>query len=396
MDLLPPRISDPGLFALFADILAVPTGSAERTSALRLRFINQHVSWQALAQMADEQGALLPLIGAIIRQSLLLPVPSGLTSEARAQHPTVQLITVYKEHLARHLRQREQLVDILKTLNRQRIAPMLLKGARYLFAPPGDWCEARDMRDIDLMIDPLDSERAVTTLAAEGYVADKRPVPIDQHLPEMWHDRYPSAVELHTEALSFSARKMLPTEELWRRGVRMSTAEGDFFVLPIEWHLLHGTLNHQIADRCYAQHLLTVKPLWEFAMLAGYVSDQGWKSIADHMSARGCADVLASSIVQAARLFGMVMPSKISISPAARTHAEATFENAAAPDWLRRVRFLADQLRYGFARETLAARYRLTEDNVSIWTRARHLRFLIQYYRGRIGDRLFGQRGRMS
>ena len=73
-----------------------------------------------------------------------------------------------------------------------------------------------------------------------------------------------------------------------------------------------------------------------------------------------------------------------------------TFENAAAPDWLRHGRRLADQLRFGFARETLAVRYRLDEKQVSVWTVGRHLRFLIQHYRGRILDRLFGERSRPS
>ena len=394
LDLLPPRVSNPRLFALFADILAVRV--AEGNAELRLRLIESKLPWEALAHVADGHGVLSPFVWALMRRSLLLPVPAGTARDGTAQHPTTQLTAIYQQHLSRRQCQCNQLVSILGALNRESIEPLLLKGARYVLAPAGVWSEARDMRDIDLLVRPGDAERTIAALAAQGYTPDPRPIPMDQHLPEMWHDGHPSAVEVHTEALSFSARKILTTEEIWRYATRLSTDHSAFYVLPAEWHLLHGLLNHQISDRCYDQRMLAVKSLWEFAKLADEVSDQGWKSIVDRMTASRHADVLGSCLVQAMRLFGITCPQGIEISPAARAHAEATFENAAAPDWLRHCRRLSDQLRFGFARETLAVRYRLDENKVSIWTMGRHLRFLTRHYRGRMLYRLFGQRGRPS
>jgi hypothetical protein len=394
LDLLPPRIANPELFALLTDILAVecnPSGNAK----LRLRLIGEPTSWQDLSGLAEAQEALMPFVWALARRSLLLPLPARATGEAAAGHPTVALTSIYQQHITRRQRQRDQLFGIIAALNRDNIEPLLLKGARYLLAPPDSWGEARDMRDLDLLVRPEDGERAMGALAAAGYSTDPRPTPIDQHLPEMWHPGSPSAVEIHTHALAFSARKILATDEVWRRTIRSAAQQGSFFILPAEWHLLHALLNHQISDRGHARRMLAVKPLWEFAMLGSEVPDEGWRAIANHMAARGGADVLGSWIVQAARLYGLAYPAGGAISPAARAHAAATMARAGAPDWLRRGYFLADQLGFAFSRETLAVRYRIEQEQVSLGTVSRHLRFLVRHYRGRMLGRLFGERDRL-
>ena len=392
MNLLPPPISASDL-ALLAGILAAPKRD-DAIAALRLRLIRQDVSWQRLVQLASEQGVLFPLIGASMRARLLPPVPQQHSAERAAVHPAIQLNAVYQEHLARRERQKAQLATILKSLNRHDVQPLLLKGARYLLAPAGDWCKSRDMRDIDLLVPAGKSATAMRALIDDGYIADQRPVPLDQHLPELWRGGCPSAVELHIESLSFAARRYLPTDDLWRQAVRTTTAEGEFFTLPLDGQLLYAVLDRQMSDRHYAQRVLDLKSLWEFAMLARDVSEQDWNKLADDGARRGYADVLASTFLQAVQLFGAALPPAITVSPAARAHASATLENATAPEWRRRLRALTDQLSFAFARDTLAARYHIAAGDVGVVTRARHLLFLLRHYRGRIAMRLFGQRGR--
>jgi hypothetical protein len=393
LDQLPPRISDPAVFASFADILAVRPSAAD-TARLRLRLIDGKVSWQALTDFALGQDAIFPLIWALRRRSLLLPVPRASRHLESVDHPTSALEALYDQHLARRRAQRDQLIAIIAALNQAGIVALVLKGARYLLAPQGPWCEARSMRDIDLLVRKDDAQAAVAALERQGYASDAQFVPMDQHLPELWMSGRPSAVEIHTEALAFSARKTLATDEVWQRAVRLSTEAGAFFVLPVEWHLLHGLLNHQLSDRGHARCLLALKALWEFALLGCEMSEEAWRSIDDHMNGRGQADVLGSWIVQAARLFGLGHPPGGTISSAARAHAEQTLAHAARPDWLRRGHFLAAQLRFGFARETMAVRYGLVETEVSPLTAVRHLRFLARYYRGQVLRRLMGRDAR--
>jgi len=391
LELLPPAISDPGLFKLLTDALSVSADTAENA---RLRLMG--VSWQALVDLAQAQGVLPPLVWALRRRALLLPVPEGLAHADAAGHPTVQLETSYQRHLERRKRQRIQLAAVIGVLNRANIQPCLLKGARYLLAPAGSWSEARDMRDLDLLVRPDDAERAVAALAAEGYRSDPNSGPTDQHLPELSKDGCPSAVELHIEALAFSARAVLPADEVWRRGVRLSISQGSFVVLPDEWHLLLGLLHHQISDRDHVRHVLALKPLWEFTMLGSELPDQGWHFIGAHMAEAGQSDVLADWVVQATELLGLRHPPRVEISPAARAHALATIAAARAPTWLRRARFLLDQLGFGFSRKTMAVRYGVDADAVSVSTYGRHLQFLLQRYRGRVWQRLTGRGDRLS
>jgi hypothetical protein len=390
LDLLPPRISDFNLLALLADILAI-SPSASDTAQLRLRLFDRKFSWQALADLAIGQDVIFPLIWALRRRSLLLPVPEKLRNDPAADHPTAALEAVYQRHLTRQRAQRDQLVAIIAALNEVNVVPLLLKGARYLLAPTGNWCEARDMRDIDLLVRTDDAPRTVVALKAAGYRFEEGFVPLDQHLPELWLAGHPSAVEIHTEALAFTARKVLTTEEIWRYGIRRSYAGGAFFVLPEEWHLLQGLLSHQISDRGHVRCLLAIKALWEFAALGNGLSVLGWHSIADHMAARAQADMLGSFIVQAAHLFGFAYPSGVTVSSTARAHAEKTFAHASRLNSLRRAYFLADQLRFGFARETMAVRYGLAESDVSLLTMGRHVSFLVSRYRGQMLRRITGR-----
>jgi hypothetical protein len=395
LDLLPPRISNPELLALLARILAVDP-DAGANEELRLRFIDRKFSWQALADLATDQGMILPLIWALRRRSLLLPVPRKARSDALADHPTAMLEAVYRGHLTRQDKQRDQLLAIIAAFNRANVVPLLLKGARFLVAPIGPWCEARDMRDIDVLVHENEAARSVEALAAAGYVVGMEFVPIDQHLPEMWLAGSPSAVEIHTHALSFSARKILATADIWRHGIRRTNDAGTFFVLPDEWHLLHLLLNHQISDRGHVRCLLAMKALWEFAATGQSLSDQGWLCIADHMAARGRGDVLGSFIVQAGRLFGLPCPRGVAISTGARAHANKTFRHSRRLDLLRRGCFIADQLRFGFARETMAVRYGLAESDVSLGTIGRHLWFLVRHYRGQMLRRITGYGDKLS
>jgi len=402
LELLPPAISDPELFALLVDILSV-SGDTDVNARLRLRLIGKAASGQALADLAEAQGVMSPLVWALRRRRLLLPVPSRIADAAAGQHPTVQLEASYQRHMERRQRQCDQLAGIIAALNREGIEPLLLKGSRFLMAPASDlmvpvssWRDARDMRDLDLLLRPDDAKRAFDALVAEGYGANSDFGPTDQHLPELWKSDCPSAVELHVEGLAFSSRAILPTADLWRHGRRLSNEHGAFVVLADEWHLLHALIHHQVSDHGYARRVLALKPLWEFAMLGSELPDQGWQAIGAHMTQAGQADVLADWVVQAAELLGLRYPPGVGVSQRARTHARATIAAAQGADWLRRARFLADQVRFGFSRKTMAVRYQLDEDAVSLATYGRHMRFLLQRYRGRLWGRLTGRDDRPS
>jgi hypothetical protein len=249
---------------------------------------------------------------------------------------------------------------------------MLLKGALHLTLPQSDWHEARGMRDLDILVPSRDAEAATRTLASLGYEIEENPPPLDRHLPEMHLPGRAGAIEIHTEALSFNARRVLSTKEAWTHAERHSLDGVTFWSLPPEWHLLHGFLHHQIADRGHARRMLALKGLWEFANVGSEVSASGWETIIAHAEERGILSALSSWAVQANRLFGLRPPESLLALTNGIKHADATFKRAHQARTLRQAFFFCDKLGFAFAPSTMAQRYGRATGAAAL----RHIAFL--------------------
>lgn len=382
MDHLAPSIFDDDLLALLGRILE-PDPTPESTSGLRLRFFQPGFSWQALVDLAIAQDVLPALIFSLKQRCLLPPIPATAADDLRAAHVTHQLEAAYQRHLERQADLSEQLVEVVPALNRRGIVPALLKGAVHLTLSEPPWHKARSMRDIDILVPTSEAPNANRILQSIGYRSDLDPPPLDRHLPELRFPGRCGTIEIHMHALAFSARRMFTTEEVWARTEERAFAGGTLRVLPWEWHLFHGMLHHQVADRGYSRRLLAIKGLWEFTMVGNGLSPEAWNSVVDHASECGVIDVLASWASQANRLFGFKIPSELPISDRARAHADATFKRASAPYKIRWAYFTGDRLRFAFRRETLAVRYGLTGADSLTKATLRHMIFLTRRYGSR-------------
>jgi lauroyl/myristoyl acyltransferase len=375
LDRLPPTITDHDLLALLGSILENdPT--PQSTGELRLRFFQPGFSWQALVDLAVAHEVLPPLILTLRQRALLLPLPATLSEEARAAHVTSRLAAAYLQHLDRQADLREQLKTATGALNNKGIVPTLLKGAVHLTRTQPEWHEARGMRDLDILVRTSEAENAYQALVSLGYRPDDDPPPIDRHLPELRLPRRAGAMEIHTEALSFSARHALATEEIFERAEIQSFDGVELKILPPEWHLLHNLLHHQLADRGHARRMLAIKGLWEFSRVGSEVSSAGWHTIIEHASQRKFLEVLSSWAIQANHLFGLKAPNGLMSLEAGRRHAEATIRQARKSYLLRQGAFVADKLRFAFAPETLALRYRLSGSTRH--AALRHVGFLLR------------------
>ena len=310
-------------------------------------------------------------------------MPTKAGASLRAAHVATRLEAIYQQHLERQVDLREQLIVLLRALNVQGIVPVLLKGAVHLTMAQPSWHEARGMRDIDILVRGSEAADANHILQSIGYRSDPDPPPLDRHLPELRFPGRRGAVEIHTEALAFSARRTLTTDEVWRHAEPRMFSGTSLLALPPEWHLFHGMLHHQIADQGHLRRLLAIKGLWEFAMVGRELSPQAWESIAEQAKDRDAIDVLTSWAVQANRLFGLKVAEALPISRQAMMHAEATFRRARAPYHIRWGYFIADRLRFAFNRETLAIRYRLKEGDSLTKAALNHVIFLMRSYRAR-------------
>jgi len=393
LELLPPTIADAESLKLVGEILRLKPTLAQ-TSELRVRLFGRNFSWQALVDLAAAHGVLMPCIFALKQRSLLLPLPRAARGAADA-HVTPRLEAAYAQHLARRDALQSELAKVVAALNGGGIVPLLIKGARYLTGDCPPWGEARAMRDLDIVVPRERGADAVAALRAAGYVANAAAAPTDQHLPEMWQGGGHFAIEPHIEALGFAGRKLLPTDLLWSVSLPGHLAGCKLNVLPPAWHMLHAALHHQVSDRGYARHLLAIKDVWEFAQLAGGLGEADWRTIADHMHRVGAADILGSFVAQAETLFALAPPLGFAPPPKARTHAATTLRRVQSPYWLRRALFVADKLRFAFARETLATRYPAAGAGPLAATR-RHIGFLFRLHGPDAVRRVIGRRDRAS
>lgn len=377
MEVLPPTITDAESFGLICEILRLrPTPS--QTSTLRPRLFGIGFSWQRLVDLASAHMILAPCIFALKQRALLPPLPRS-TAKASRTHVTSVLEDAYGQHLARRRALRSQLVEVVAALNARGIVPLLIKGSRYLADDAPPWSEARDMRDLDILVPCGSGAAAVAALAADGYTAAGGQAPTDQHLPEMWRNGRSVWVELHTEGLGYLGRAVLPTDRLWAVSVRGALEGLDLRVLPPAWHLLHALLHHQVSDHGYPRYVLALKDVWEFACLADGLAPGEWDAITHHMRGVGALDILGSFSAQAELLFGFAPPERAAPSAAARAHAEATLRRARSPAWLRRVLFTVDKLTFAFAPATLAVRYPGSGGN-PLRVVGRHVGFLIRLH----------------
>lgn len=390
VELLPPTIHSPDLLLLLGQILR-PDLDPATVAKLRFQLMRPGFSWQSLIDLATQQDVLPPLILTLVGRGLLPPVPRAANVEG---HVTQRLTDAYEQHLERQERLKQQLERILAALNEAGVAALLLKGARYLVAPLGAWCQARTMRDIDLLIHPGDGERVLTVLTALGY-RNGPFIPLrHHHLPELCCDDEPAMLEIHTAVHSLEAERAMSTAEVWAEA--RSSADAPVLVMPNKWQALHCMLHHQLSDLGYRRRILAVKALWEWTMLAREFSEQDWKVIMAQMRAANASDVMASWLIQAQRLFGAVIPAFIHPSPTAIANAEGVFRFASKPHWLRRTIVITDQLRFSFARETLAMRYGKSPSQISPLDAGKYAMRLLRVHRGRMLLRLMGRGDRLS
>jgi hypothetical protein len=186
----------------------------------------------------------------------------------------------------------------------------------------------------------------------------------------------------------------MSTDFVWANAVKNSS--GTSFILPDRWQALHCLLHHSVSDHGYSRRILCVKALWEWTMLSRDFTRNDWEAVGTHMRNVGASDLLGSWVLQADRLFRTGVTDCVAVSPGAVSNASAIFNLATKAHWRRRIAFIVDQLRFSFARETLAMRYGKPAARVTLVDAGRHAMNLLTLHRGRWLRRLLGHPNRPS
>ena len=168
-------------------LCARPTGHEEQYDLLR-KACARIDDWQALLVRADQEG-MTPLL-ALHLEAADVAVQAGMRRSLR-------LLLRRHEQYAALLT--ETLARVLTLLHGDGLFPLLLKGAALrhtLYTDP----ILRPMRDIDLLLDQGEVDRAQSLLRESGFVQSTAPIPTNHfHLPALMlrEGEYTLCVELH-------------------------------------------------------------------------------------------------------------------------------------------------------------------------------------------------------
>ena len=302
--------------------------AAERSAAAR----DVQADIGALAVLAEEHNLAAALWAALVRHGLIAPVPSSVRAvfdsgglrSTRAAPTALWLEDNYRENTARNTALQVQLAEIVAALNRVDVAPVLLKGARWL--QTGDDVGVRSMVDIDLLVPPSAASRANDALVAAGYLNADYPLRDtarrNTHLVPLHRPDVPASVELHVELGDWPTPEMLPASVALDESSPCPLAgDGSLTVraLSATHHVLHTILHSEIHHRAHAGGRVSLRSLHDLARARATTDpDVDWVRIRDAFARR--VHVLDAFAFQLKALFGLPMPAGIARTRRARSH----------------------------------------------------------------------------
>jgi hypothetical protein len=270
-------------------------------------------AWSEVLRLAN-----LHLLGPALHRRMRV-LPEGYAADGVTDY-LAMLATANRK---RNRALRRQGLELIETLNREGIEPLILKGGIFLFEPPCPLLGrgGRMMRDIDLLVRPAEQEKALSVLEGLGYRAIAR-YPEGHHaLGDFARQGDAGAIDLHTELVD--PAYVIPARSV-RWGAIPLHATGLRAWLPnptdrLLHHIIHAQV-HYLGDFHRAE--IRLNQLFEFAALARrYGGAVDWPEIESRLGRFQLSDALHSYLITAERLFGLNWPLAAKPTPAVQAHA---------------------------------------------------------------------------
>jgi len=367
---------------------------------IRASIADPRFDWTSHIRLANRHHLAPALWAALAGRGLMQPVPPPLRAflertppaGAVGRLPAAYLEDQYEANRKRNARIRTDLAETVHALNQRAIEPVIVKGGAWLLAPEGLDPAIRTMRDLDLLIAKPQLEEAVSALLDLGYRRIDTGMPPGHHHPPLLRDGAVASIELHWHLLAPQARAIFPTEHALQCALRCQMDGAVARILPPTERLLLNFLHAQLVDRAHRRHLLMLRDIHEFALLAWrFGSRVDWESAMARVRAEGSGHALESYLFLAGRLFGLSWPLPLPASGAARRHYARCRLKLALPRPIRLADSVLDQIAVGFSRTMIVERYGPPAGRRWLWrSRWRHLRNLQRKYRGKLIERLRG------
>lgn len=288
---------------------------ASRDGASRLAEQISRAGWEDLLRYAGTLRLDSVLVRAIARLGLAPPIPAMTLPDGR-----VTITKALGRHEENHTQRRQvlldRLVEIAAALNGRGIIPLVLKGGRSLLVGHPDW---RQLRDIDLLVEPRLAGKAQDLVRALGYRGAERPRSrlVHHHLEELYRDDLPGWIEIHRRGGPSRVEQFLPTRELLgaaetvvlNGGVRLA-------ILPPHLDVLHGVIHHHVGHRAVKRAQIEPKGLYEFAAGVLALSEAERRALAERAARHPrLLAILELWTTAAAERFGMPIPAELAPAP---------------------------------------------------------------------------------
>lgn len=230
---------------------------------------------------------------------------------------------LYALNLKRNQGLKRQAVEVIGTLNKKNIHPLLIKGASQLFQPIHGDMGSRIMTDLDMWVPADQISAAVDALTEIGYSDGGKCLKTYHHLAPLFREGAFGAIELHREVLPEPIAHVLNASLICKKS-KHRTVEGVRYCTPTLNHaILLCMLHSQVKDRFHDEWVIGLRSLNDMtAMVAHRRADMDWREIASRMIRHDLGPVLRAFLWHAHRLFKLPWPTSVRPSFRAIVHHE--------------------------------------------------------------------------
>jgi hypothetical protein len=230
---------------------------------------------------------------------------------------------IYALNLKRNQGLKRQALEVIGTLNKKDIHPLLIKGASQLFQPIHGDLGSRIMTDLDMWIPAGQIPAAVDVLTEIGYSDGGKSLKAYHHLAPLFRKGAFGAIELHREVLPEPIATVLNASLICKKA-KNRTVEGVSYRTPTLSHaFLLCMLHSQVKDRFHNEWVIGLRSLNDMtAMVAHRSAGMDWSEIESRMVRHGLGPVLRAFLWHAHRLFKLPWPTGVRPALSAIVHHE--------------------------------------------------------------------------
>jgi hypothetical protein len=291
--------------------------SPETIETLHYEIKKGSVDWESIVQIANEQ-----LVSPALWVSLMhLGLHEDLPDELK-----YYLSGLHNLNLQRNGLIKQQAEEIITSLNRVGIEPILLKGAALLFTNAFSDLGARIQADLDIMVLATDVEESRKTLSLLGYRVHEPDAPVFewlQHLPAMIRDGEPAAIELHRQLFSrkYCDIMVLTAADCFNEATVIKTMSLSFKVLSLPHFIIHNIVHSEVQDRLFYKGIISLRRLLDFAVISySHPHAIDWKSIEGKLKEHGFRHIYRSYLHMAFTLLNASVPHAFGLTIGGKFH----------------------------------------------------------------------------